>query len=235
MLRVFLLVLLPWHQISVHAGAPEPVDLLIRGGTVVTMDGNGLVLENGAVAVRGERIVAVGTDADLAAKYEARRTLDASGQVIMPGLINTHTHVPMVLLRGLADDLPFMEWLNKNIFPVEARNVDEEFVRWGARLGCLEMILGGTTTYVDMYYFEDAIAEETTKVGMRGILGETVLDFPAPDNKTWAEAMTYCEQYVRKWKKHSLITPAIAPHATYTVSADHLKETAPSRANMIFP
>ena len=153
----------------------------------------------------------------------------------MPGLINTHTHVPMVLFRGLADDLPFMDWLQKNIFPAEARNVDEEFVRWGARLGCLEMILGDETTYVDMDDFEDAIAEETTKAGMRGILGEAVLDFPAPDNKTWAAAMTYCENYMRKWKKSRLITPAIAPHAPYTVSADHLKEARPSRGNTKSP
>jgi 5-methylthioadenosine/S-adenosylhomocysteine deaminase len=131
-----------------------------------------------------------------------------------------------VLLRGIADDLPLMEWLTKNIFPVEAKNVDEEFVRWGTRLGCLEMILGGTTTYVDMYYFEDAIADETAKAGMRGVLGETVLDFPAPDNKTWTDAMAYCEQYVRTWKKHPLITPAIAPHAPYTVSPDHLKQSS---------
>jgi len=190
------------------------------------MDGRGSFLEGGAVAVLGERIVAVGKDRDLAAKYQAKRTLDASGKVVMPGLINTHTHVPMVLLRGLADDLPLMQWLNQNIFPVEAKNVDEDFVRCGTQLGCLEMILGGTTTYVDMYYFEDAIAEETAKAGMRGVLGETVVDFPAPDNKTWTDSLAYCEQYVRKWKNHPLITPAIAPHATYTVSADHLKASA---------
>ena len=210
---------------AVGAESPEQVDLLIRGGTVVSMDGQDSVTEQGAVAVRGERIVAVGSDADLAAKYQAKRSLDASGMVVMPGLINAHTHVPMVLLRGLADDLPLMEWLNQNIFPTEAQNVDDQFVRWGTRLGCLEMILGGTTTYVDMYYFEDAIAEETANIGMRGVLGQTVVDFPAPDNKTWPDAMACCEQYVRKWKKHRLITPAIAPHALYTVSADHLKET----------
>lgn len=213
---------------AIAAGAEnsEQVDLLIRGGTVVPMDGQGTVLEHGAVAVRGDRIVAVGTDADLAAKYKAKRTLDAAGKVVMPGLVNTHTHVPMVLMRGIADDLPLMQWLNQNIFPAEAKNVDEEYVRLGTRLGCLEMILGGTTTFVDMYYFEDAIAEETVKAGMRGVLGETVIDFPAPDNKNWTDAINNCEQYVRKWKNHTLITPAIAPHAPYTVSADHLKETA---------
>ena len=213
----------------------EGVDLLVRGGTIVTMDGQARVLENGAVAVRGERIVAVGSVADIVARYEAARTVDASGRVVMPGLINTHTHAPMVLFRGLADDLPLMDWLHQYIFPAEAKNVDEEFVRWGTRLACLEMIQGGTTTFVDMYYFEEAVADETAKAGMRGILGQAVIDFPAPDNKTWADAMAACERYVRRWKGHSLVTPAIAPHAPYTVSPDHLKEAhtfarAPRRA-----
>jgi 5-methylthioadenosine/S-adenosylhomocysteine deaminase len=197
---------------------------MVQGGTVVTMDGKGRVLDNGAVAVRGERIVAVGSTAEIAAKYEAAITVDAAGRVVMPGLINTHTHAPMVLFRGLADDLPLMEWLQKFIFPAESMNTDEEFVRWGTRLACLEMIQGGTTTFVDMYYFESAIADETAKAGMRGILGQAVLDFPAPDNKTWADAMAACEKYVRRWKGHSLVTPAIAPHAPYTVSPNHLKE-----------
>ena len=142
----------------------------------------------------------------------------------MPGLINTHTHVPMVLFRGIADDLVLMEWLQKYIFPAEAKNVDEQFVRWGARLGILEMIRGGTTTYVDMYYFEDAIADETASAGMRAVLGETLIDFPAPDNKTWDAGMAYMEKFAAKWKGHALITPAIAPHAPYTVSTDHLKQ-----------
>jgi 5-methylthioadenosine/S-adenosylhomocysteine deaminase len=202
----------------------EHVDLLVQGGTVVTMDGKGRVLENGAVAVRGERIVAVGPTAELAAKYEAGHTVDAAARVVMPGLINTHTHAPMTLFRGLADDLPLMEWLRQYIFPAEAKNVTEDFVRWGTRLACLEMIQGGITTYVDMYYFEDAIADETVRAGMRGVLGQAVLDFPAPDHKTWADMMTGCEKYVRRWKGHALVTPAIAPHAPYTVSPDHLKE-----------
>ena len=207
------------------ANAAERVDLIIRGGTVVTMDGASRVIENGAVAIKGERIIAVGTTAELAAKYVAGRTINAAGKVVMPGLINTHTHVPMVLFRGIADDLMLMEWLQKYIFPAEAKNVDEQFVRWGTRLGCLEMIQGGTTTFVDMYYFEDAIADETARAGMRAVLGETVLDFPAPDNKTWDAAMASAEKFAVKWKGHPLITPAIAPHAPYTVSTDHLKQT----------
>src|SRR5262249_19443603 len=183
-----------FHQ---RPALPESIDLIIRGATVVTMDGQFRVIENGAVAVRGTRIVAVGSQPELASKYRARRTVDAAGKVVMPGLINTHTHVPMVLFRGIADDLRLLDWLQKYIFPAEARNVDEQFVRWGTRLGCLEMILGGTTTFVDMYYFEDAIADETTRAGMRGVLGETVLDFPAPDNKTWDAAVAYTEKYLR--------------------------------------
>src|SRR4030095_8019731 len=188
------------------------------------MDGSSRVIENGAVAVKGERIVAVGTAAEIATKYVATRVISAIGKVVMPGLINTHTHVAWVLFRGIADDLVLMEWLQKYIFPAEAKNVDEQFVRWGTKLGCLEMIQGGTTTYVDMYYFESAIAEETARAGMRAVLGETLIDFPASDNKTWDAGMTYTEKFAAKWKGHPLITPAIAPHAPYTVSTDHLKQ-----------
>jgi len=130
----------------------------------------------------------------------------------------------MVLFRGIADDLVLMEWLQKYIFPAEAKNVDEQFVRWGTKLGCLEMIQGGTTTYVDMYYFEDAVADETARAGMRAVLGQTLLDFPAPDNKTWDAGMSAVEKFAQKWKGNPLITPAIAPHAPYTVSTEHLKQ-----------
>jgi len=221
---IFLILTLVITILPFCASAAERVDVIIRGGTVVTMDGSSRVIENGAVAIRRERIVAVGAAAEVAAKYTAARTINAAGKVVMPGLINTHTHVPMVLFRGIADDLVLMEWLQKYIFPAEAKNVDEQFVRWGTRLGCLEMIQGGTTTYVDMYYFEDAIADETARAGMRAVLGETLIDFPAPDNKTWEAGMAYMEKYAQKWKGHALITPAIAPHAPYTVSTDHLKQ-----------
>lgn len=206
------------------ASADERVDYIIRGGTVVTMDAGGTVIENGAVAVRRDRIVAVGKTSEINSKYKAERVIEAAGRVVMPGLINTHTHVPMGMFRGIADDLVLMEWLQKYIFPAEAKNVDEQFVRWGTRLGCLEMIEGGTTTFVDMYYFEDAIAEETAKAGMRAVLGETLIDFPAPDNKTWDAGMQYVEKFTDKWKGHPLIVPAIAPHAPYTVSTEHLKQ-----------
>src|SRR5438128_1057032 len=199
------------------------VDMIVRGGTVVTMDDARRVIQDGAVAIKGGRIVAVGTRAETERGYDAREVIDATGKVVIPGLINGHTHVPMTLFRGLADDLDLQEWLTKYIFPAEAKNVTEEFVRVGTRLGLAEMLRGGTTTYCDMYYFEDAIADETSKAGMRAVLGETVIDFPVADNKTNAEAMTYVESFVKKWQGNALIVPAIAPHAPYTVSEEHLK------------
>ena len=199
------------------------VDLIIKGGTVVTMDGSRRVIDNGGVAVKDGRVVAVGTAAEMDLNYSSRQVIDATGKVVVPGLINGHTHVPMTLFRGIADDLDLQEWLTKYIFPAEAKNVTEDFVRVGTRLGLAEMIRSGTTTYCDMYYFEDAIADETFKAGMRGVLGETVIDFPVADNKTNAEAMAYVEKFVSHWKGNSLIVAAIAPHAPYTVSEDHLK------------
>jgi len=201
----------------------QPADLLVLGGTIVTMDETRRVIDDGGIAVSNGRIVAIGPRAEIESRYTSRQRVNASGKVIAPGLINGHTHVPMVLFRGLADDLDLQEWLTKYIFPAEAKNVTEEFVRVGARLGLAEMIRGGTTTYCDMYYFEDAIADETAKAGVRGVLGETIIDFPVADNKTNAEGMAYVEKFVARWKGHDLIVPAIAPHAPYTVSEEHLK------------
>jgi 5-methylthioadenosine/S-adenosylhomocysteine deaminase len=199
------------------------VDLIIRGGTVVTMDSERRVLENGAVAIKGGRIAEIGSPAEIDRKYAGREVVNAAGKVVIPGLINGHTHVPMTLFRGLADDLDLQEWLTKYIFPAEAKNVTEDFVRVGTRLGLAEMIRSGTTTYCDMYYFEDAIADETAKAGVRGVLGETIIDFPVADNKTNAEGMAYVAKFVERWKGHELIVAAIAPHAPYTVSEEHLK------------
>src|SRR5207237_173639 len=165
----------------------------------------------------------IGRATEIARDYAAGEVINAGGKVMIPGLINGHTHVPMTLFRGLADDLDLQEWLTKYIFPAEAKNVTEEFVRVGTRLGLAEMIRGGTTTYCDMYYFEDAIADETSKAGMRGVLGETIIDFPVADNKTNAEGMSYVEGFVKKWQGNALVIPAVAPHAPYTVSEEHLR------------
>jgi 5-methylthioadenosine/S-adenosylhomocysteine deaminase len=199
------------------------VDSIVRGGTVVTMNAQKQVIENGAVAINGGKIVAVGSTAEITGKYISGQVVNANGKLVIPGLINTHTHVPMSLFRGLGDDLDLQQWLTQYIFPAEAKNVDEKFVRAGTRLGLAEMIRGGTTTYCDMYYFEDAIAEETSKAGMRGVLGETVIDFPVPDNKTYEAGLSYAERFIKRWQGDKLIIPAIAPHAPYTVSEEHLK------------
>jgi 5-methylthioadenosine/S-adenosylhomocysteine deaminase len=226
LLFVFITLLVSNSQsIFAQKRAHLSYDLLITGGTVVMMDAKRQVIENGVVAVRDGKIVYVGKADGLPPNIRPKQLINARGKVVIPGLINTHTHVPMGLFRGIADDLDLQEWLTKYIFPAEAKNVNEEFVRAGTRLGLAEFIRGGTTTYCDMYYFEDAIADETAKAGVRGVLGETLIDFPAPDNKTWAAALAYTEKFVKKWQGHPLIVPAVAPHAPYTVSEEHLLET----------
>ncbi len=203
--------------------AAQPVDLVVTHGTVVTVDAQRRVLADGAVAIDKGRIVAVGTGAEIAAAYAGRESLDAGGGIVMPGLVNTHGHAAMVLFRGVADDLRLMDWLQKYIFPAEARNVTADFVRAGTRLAALEMIESGTTTFVDMYYFEDQVAEVAKQAGIRAVAGSTVIDFPAPDNKTREEALAYAERYIKKWKGDPLVTPAVAPHSTYIGSPETLK------------
>jgi len=208
------------------ASNKEKVDLLINGGTIVTMDGDRLILEDGALVVKGDVISAIGFRSDLEKKYIADQTIDARGKLVLPGFINGHTHVPMTLFRGLHDDVTLDEWLHKYIFPAEAKNVTEEFVRWGTRLAAAEQIRGGITTFADMYYFEDAVAEETKKAGMRGVLGETFIDFPAPDNKDESEVLAYTEKFLKRWQNDPLIHAAPAPHSIYTCSQKTLQDAA---------
>jgi 5-methylthioadenosine/S-adenosylhomocysteine deaminase len=212
---------------SAHpTAAQEKVDLLITGGTVITMDSQHRVLDDGAVAVRGDSIVAVGPRAELEPKYAAAKVINAHGAIVMPGLINGHTHAAMSLFRGVAEDLSLDEWLHSYIFPAEARNVTEDFTAWGTRLAILEMLRGGTTTYADMYYFEDAVARVTKEAGMRGVLGETIIDFPAPDNKTLPQAFEYTQKFLDHWKGDALIVAAVAPHSMYTCSEKTLQDAA---------
>jgi len=220
---------------SAYAQAPSKqavsVDLLITGGTIVTMDPSRRTLEDGFIAVRGDEIVAVGSGASASLHFapkgiDAKLKIDARGKLILPGFINGHTHVPMTLLRGLRDDVTLDEWLTKFIFPAEAKNVTEEFVRWGTRLAAAEQIRSGVTTFADMYYFEDAVAEETKAAGMRGVLGETILDFPAPDNKTNDAMLEYTEKFLKRWQGDPLIHAAVAPHSIYTDSEKTLKDSA---------
>jgi 5-methylthioadenosine/S-adenosylhomocysteine deaminase len=211
---------------SQAAKGKQAVDLLITGGTYVTMDGDRLILEDGALATKGDSIVAIGFRGELENKYTAAQTVDARGKLVLPGFINGHTHVPMTLFRGLHDDVTLDDWLRKYIFPAEAKNVTEEFVRWGTRLAAAEQIRGGITTFADMYYFEDAVAEETKAAGMRGILGETIIDFPAPDNKDESQMLAYTEKFLQRWQNDPLIHAAPAPHSIYTCSQKTLEDAA---------
>ncbi len=223
---VSLCVFLLLSALFLHGQTKEKVDLIVSGGMVVTMDGTRSIHDDGAVVVTGDTIVAVGSRAELAAKYAARQTIDARGKLVLPGFINGHTHVPMTLFRGLHDDVTLDDWLRKYIFPAEAKNVTEEFVRWGTRLAAAEQIRSGITTFADMYYFEDAVAEETKAAGMRGVLGETFIDFPAPDNKTNAATLAYTEKFLKKWQGDPLIHAAAAPHSIYTCSQKTLQDAA---------
>ncbi|MHB8503054.1 MAG: amidohydrolase [Candidatus Acidiferrales bacterium] len=204
------------------------VDLLITGGTVVTMDANRRIIENGYVIVKGDTIVAIGEGLPSMPNGPifTKQSIDAKGALVLPGFINGHTHVPMTLFRGLCNDVTLDDWLHKCIFPAEAKNVTEDFVRWGARLAAAEQIRSGVTTFADMYYFEDAVAEETKAAGMRGVLGETFIDFPAPDNKTNAAMLDYTEKFLKRWQGDPLIHAAAAPHSIYTCSKKTLQDSA---------
>jgi 5-methylthioadenosine/S-adenosylhomocysteine deaminase len=211
---------------AVAAQTKQAADLMISGGTVVSMDGTRTIYDDGAVAVVGDAIAAVGPRTEVEGQYQARQTIDAHGKLVLPGFINGHTHVPMTLFRGLHDDVTLDDWLHKYIFPAEAKNVNEEFVRWGTRLAAAEQIRSGITTFADMYYFEDAIAEETKAAGMRGVLGETFIDFPAPDNKSEAQMLAYTEKFLQRWQGDPLIHAAPAPHSIYTCSQKTLRDAA---------
>src|SRR6267378_2359873 len=206
--------------------AKQSADLIITGGMVVTMDAQRHIYDDGSVVVTGDAIVAVGPRAELEARYESRQTIDAKNTLLLPGFINGHTHVPMTLFRGLHDDVTLNDWLYKYIFPAEKKNVTEEFVRWGTRLAAAEQIRSGVTTFADMYYFEDAVAEETKAAGMRGVLGETFIDFPAPDNKDESKVPAYTEKFLKKWQGDPLIHAAPAPHSIYTCSQKTLQDAS---------
>jgi 5-methylthioadenosine/S-adenosylhomocysteine deaminase len=200
-----------------------PADWIWSARWVITENAARPVIENGAVAIAGDRIVGVGTRAEIDARFQARQRLDRPQAILAPGLIDTHTHAAMSLFRSIADDLRLQDWLEKYIFPAEAKNVSPDFVRWGTRLGCLEMLLGGTTTFTDMYYFEDVVAETAKEAGMRGVLGETIIGFPVADNKTPADALAYTERYLARFRGDPLVVAAVAPHALYTNSDETLK------------
>jgi 5-methylthioadenosine/S-adenosylhomocysteine deaminase len=203
--------------------AAAPCDLILSARYVVTMSAQRRVIENGAVAIRADRIVAVGSRADIDRDWQPKSRIDRPNGLLAPGLVNTHTHAGMSLFRGVADDLKLQDWLNNFIFPAEAKNVSADFVRWGTRLACLEMLLSGTTTFTDMYYFEDVVAEVAKEAGMRGVLGETIIGFPVADARTPADALRFAEKYLTRFRNDPLVVPAVAPHALYTNSDNTLK------------
>ena len=202
---------------------PEPVSLIIQGAWVLTMNQHHEVFSPGAVALKGAEIVAVGPPAELHQRYAPARVLDYPQGLILPGLINAHTHAAMSLFRGLADDLPLEEWLNKYIFPAE-RRLNGDFVYWGTKLAVAEMLLSGTTTFTDMYLFADHVARAAAETGIRAVVGEVLYDFPSPNYGPPAAGLKFSEDLYRAWQDHPLIQVAIQPHAVYTCSPELLQQ-----------
>jgi 5-methylthioadenosine/S-adenosylhomocysteine deaminase len=222
--KKFTILLAVWCWFSGWpARSATSVTWIVRSRYVLTMDGQHRLIEDGAIAIQGDRIVAVGRAREIERQYTAQHQLDRADSVVMPGFIDTHTHAAMSLMRAFADDKRLQDWLTHYIFPAESKNVSPDFVKWGTKLACLEMSLAGITTYTDMYYFEDSVAEATKEAGIRGVLGQTIIGFPAPDYKTWQDALAGTEKYIQKYRHDSLITPAVAPHSIYTLSDEPLK------------
>ena len=194
-------------------------DILICNGTILTMDKENTVIPDGSLIISGDTIRFVGSDSEGSA--DAGKTLDAEGGLILPGLINSHTHAAMTLFRGLADDLPLMDWLNKYIFPVESK-MDADFVRVGALLACAEMIMSGTTTFCDMYLFEDEVARAAREAGMRCLVGEVLYDFPSPNYGPIEDGLRYTERLIQRWRDDPLVSIAVEPHSLYTCSPELL-------------
>ncbi|MHB8133471.1 MAG: amidohydrolase family protein [Anaerolineaceae bacterium] len=201
------------------------VDTILKNATILTMDEEFKTYLSGAIAILGENIVAINDTLFIENNFNAKEVIDCGGKILMPGLINAHTHVPMTLLRGLSDDLRLDVWLLGYMMPVEREYVTPEFVRLGTKIACTEMIQAGITCFADMYYFEDEVAEATAEIGMRAVCGESVLKFPTPDAHSYEESLDYSRSFIKKWKGHPLIVPAIAPHAPYTCTEDILQKS----------
>lgn len=204
--------------------AMREVDVIISEGRILLSDDNDSIIQNGSIAIVGDSITAVGESRDIESQYTGRRKIDASGCLVMPGLINCHTHAAMTCFRGIADDMELMDWLNNYIFPAEAKNVDPELAYWGSLLACAEMIKSGTTTFCDMYIFEDETARAAKEAGIRCLLGEVLFDFPSPNVKTPAEGLDYTRMLIEKWADDPLVNILVEPHALYTCSPALLKD-----------
>jgi 5-methylthioadenosine/S-adenosylhomocysteine deaminase len=214
---------------------PKKVDLLLVNALVLTMDDEMRQYEPGAVAVRGDSIVAVGDEAEVRKATTAAQVLDCGGKVLMPGLVNAHTHIPMTLLRGLADDLRLDVWLQGYMWPVEREFVSPDFVRLGAQLACAEMIRSGVTCFADMYFFEEDVAKAVAAAGMRAVCSQTVLKFPAADAPAFEDSLAAARDFIQRWKGHELIVPSVAPHAPYTCTPEILRSTAQLAAEFDVP
>jgi 5-methylthioadenosine/S-adenosylhomocysteine deaminase len=201
----------------------EKVDSIVMAEYLLPMDEGLPVMRDGAVAVKGGRIVSVGKSQEIFRDYQAGRVLGGSGRVLFPGLVNTHTHAAMVLFRGLADDLPFKEWLEQHIWPAESKWLGPEFISDAIELACLEMLKAGITVYHDMYFFGDVTGNTTKRMGMRAVLGVGILDFPTKVADTRDQYFEKAEAFIREWKGDDLVRPSIAPHALYTCGPDTLK------------
>src|ERR687897_700533 len=201
----------------------QSCDLILANALVLTMDERFTVHPSGSVAIRGDSIVAVG---DLASDWTAGETIDCGGRVVLPGLVNAHTHAPMTPLRGLADDLRLDVWLMGYMMPVEREFVRPDFVALGTKLACAEMIRSGTTCFADMYYFENAVAEAAASAGLRALCAQTILKFPTPDAASYEDALASARGFLASWKGHPLIVPSVAPHAPYTCTAEIFRACA---------
>jgi 5-methylthioadenosine/S-adenosylhomocysteine deaminase len=201
-------------------------DIILKNSILLTMDTNLSIYEPGAVAIRGDQILAAGHEADICTQYTPSQTIDCHRKVLMPGLINAHTHAAMTLLRGLADDLRLDVWLMGFMMPVERQFVSPDFVRLGTKLACAEMIRSGVTCFADMYYFEDNVAQATAEVGLRAVCAQTVLKFPGPDARDYEEALDRTRIFIKKWLGHALILPAVGPHSPYTCTKEILHSAA---------
>jgi len=211
---------------SADATGDGRIDLIVLGDYIVTMDATATVIENGAIAIDDGVILAVGPADEISAAYTAEQTLAGDNRIVMPGLVNGHSHAAMTLLRGVADDLALMDWLNNYIFPAEVEFVDAEFVRIGTELACWEMIRGGTTTFVDMYYYPDVIAEVVDSCGMRALISATVIDQRSPDAESAVDSIEKGNSFIERWQgKNSRISPIFGPHANYTLNAEQLQAT----------
>ena len=204
----------------------QKADWILTNAHILTMNAAMTQVEDGAIAIEADKIVAIGPAAEILAQYESSQMVDCAGKILMPGLINAHTHVPMTLLRGLADDLRLDVWLLGYMMPVEREFVSPEFVHLGTQIACAEMIRSGVTTFADMYYFEEDVAQATADAGMRAICGQTVMKFSTPDADSFEESLALARSFIERWKGHPLIVPAVAPHAPYTCTGEILRAAA---------